>query len=73
MKHSKKKYISIKLPAGVDFYPVDRLGHRKLPNYTSDYLKKHGRKLFEILFHQVPSTVYSELIRCIKANEKIDL
>jgi len=72
MKNARKKYVSIKLPACVDAYPIDRLGHRKLPGYSQDYLKKHGQKLFKVLFEQVPSVVYQELIRCIKAAENSD-
>jgi hypothetical protein len=69
MKFVKKKYISIKLPASHESYPTDRIGHQQLPNYTTEYLKKHGRKLFEVLFTKVPASIYSELIKCIKEQE----
>ena len=71
MKHVRKRYVSVKLPADHAAYPVDRMGHQKLPNYTPEYLKKHGRKLFHILFHKVAAPVYSELIRCIKEVEDL--
>ena len=68
--NTKKKYISIKLPADYSKYPYDRNGCNKLPNYTTEYLKKHGRKLFYILYNKVPSPVYVELVKCIKEVEK---
>jgi hypothetical protein len=71
MRKQKIKYVSVKLPACGNAYPLDKLGCRKLPDYSPDYLKKHGRKLFEILLNEVPSTVYSELVRCIKQKEKL--
>lgn len=67
----KIKYVSIKLPACGTIYPLDQFGCRKLPNYNTEYLKKHGKKLFEILFNKVPNTVYSELLRLIRDKEKI--
>jgi len=67
----KKKYVSVKLPACGTVYPLDKYGCRKLPNYTPEYLKKHGRKLFKILLEQVPSNVYSELLKCMRETEKI--
>lgn len=70
MKHRRTKYVSLKLPACGTAYPLDRFGCRKLPNYTRDYLKKHGRKLFDILMNKVPADLYSELVRCIRAKEK---
>lgn len=69
-KKQKTKYVSVKLPACGSSYPLDSFGCRKHPHYSPEYLKKHGRKLFDILFNRVPSTVYSELIRCIKEQEK---
>jgi len=71
MKKHKKKYISVKLPACGKAYPIDRQGCRKLPNYTSEYLRKHGKKLFNILLHQVPSLVYQELVKQIREKENI--
>lgn len=68
-KKQRKQYVSVKLPACAQLYPLDKNGCRKLPNYDKEYLQKHGRKLFDILFNRVPSTVYSELIRCIKENK----
>lgn len=69
-KKQPVKYVSIKLPASAVGYPCDEMGCRKLPEYTPDYLKRHGRKLFKILFNSVPSTVYGELIKCIREQEK---
>ena len=66
MRKRKIKYISIKLPACNNAYPLDKYGCHKMPAYTPQYLKKHGRKLFYILMNKVPSSVYSELTRCIK-------
>lgn len=71
MKHQKKKYVSIKLPAYGDAYPLDGNGCRKLPNYTPEYLSKHGKKLFKIILEQVPSKVYSELLRLMREHENI--
>ena len=71
MRYQKKKYVSIKLPACSNAYPLDEHGCRKLPNYTPEYLRKHGKKLFKVLLEQVPSTVYSELLKCIRELEKI--
>jgi hypothetical protein len=68
---SKTKYVSVKLPAAIASYPRDNYGNPKLPNYTKAYLKKHGRKLFKILFTQVPATVYSELIACLRENNEL--
>jgi hypothetical protein len=67
----KKRYVSVKLPADHKAYPIDRMGHIKLPNYTVEYLKKHGQKLFNILFNHVPADVYSEVVRLIKETENI--
>ncbi len=73
MKYAKKKYVSIKLPADQSAYPVDKMGHQKLPNYTTEYLKKHGRKLFHVLFNKVAAPVYSELVKRIKEVENGNL
>lgn len=75
MTKAKKKrqpveYVSVKIPASILAYPCDEMGCRQLPNYTPDYLKRHGRKLFRILLNNVPSTVYGELIKCIREQEK---
>jgi hypothetical protein len=70
MRKRRIKYVSLKLPACGTAYPLDRFGCRKLPPYNADYLKKHGKKLFDILMHKVPATVYSELVRCIREKEK---
>jgi hypothetical protein len=70
-KSVKKRYVSVRLPAKNKAYPLDRYGSRRLPNYTKPYLQKHGRKLFEVLFDEVPSTVYMELVECIRKHEKI--
>lgn len=69
MKKRRVKYVSIKLPACGKAYPLDNFGCRKLPDYDADYLKKHGKKLFEILLHKVPANVYSEVVRCIRERE----
>ena len=73
MKHRKQKikYISIKLPACDDAYPFDRYGCRILPNYTKTYLRKHGKKLFDILLNKVPADVYSQLLEKMREVEKI--
>lgn len=71
MKRQRKKYVSVKLPCSSEAYPLDENGCRKLPNYTPEYLKKHGRKLFKILLEQVPSKVYSELLRLMRDLENI--
>ena len=71
MRKQKKKYVLIKLPACSDVYPVDKHGCVKLPNYTPEYLKKHGQKLFRVLFEKVPSKVYSELLKLIREHENI--
>ncbi len=71
MKYQKKKYVSVKLPAAGNAYPLDSDGCRELPNYTADYLKKHGEKLFKIILEKVPSKVYSELLRLMRAHENI--
>ncbi len=71
MKFQKKKYVAVKLPASFSAYPLDSDGCKKLPNYTPEYLKKHGEKLFKILLEQVPSKVYSELLRLMREHEKI--
>jgi hypothetical protein len=70
-RKQKIKYVSVKLPACGTAYPLDRFGCRKLPNYTPEYLKKHGRKLFNTLLNEVPAALYSELLRCIKQKEKL--
>lgn len=67
-KH-KVKYVSIKLPACGTAYPLDTFGCRKLPNYSAEYLRKHARKLHRILRDKVPGTLYSEIVKCIKAEE----
>jgi hypothetical protein len=71
MKRPKIKYVSIKLPADINAYPVDKSGSPKLPNYTSKYLRNYGRKLFNILLNKIPSSIYTELVRCIKQKEKL--
>lgn len=71
IKKQKKKYISVKLPACDSEYPLDDNGCRKLPDYTPEYLAKHGRKLFKILLEKVPSKLYSELLKCMREQEKI--
>ena len=71
MRKRKIKYVSIKLPACGNAYPLDKFGCRKLPNYSPEYLKKHGRKLFEILMNEVPASLYSELVHCIKQKERL--
>ena len=70
MKKQRIKYISVKLPACGDYYPLNTLGCRKMPDYTREYLKNHGRKLFDILMNKVPANVYSELVRLIKEKER---
>lgn len=72
MKNNKQriKYISVKLPASITSYPFNDVGSRKLPDYTPEYLRKHGRKLFNILLSDVPSTLYGELINCIREKER---
>jgi len=67
----KKKYISVKLPMCGNAYPLDSDGCHKLPNYTQDYLKKRGDMLFDILLNQVPSTVYSQLLKRVREIEHI--
>ena len=52
-------------------YPMDKFGCYKLPDYTKEYLKKHGKKLFEILMNNVPATILSELIVCLEKNKEI--
>ena len=69
MKSHKIKYVSVKLPAAADAYPIDKHGCKKLPDYTTDYLKKHAKKLFKILMNKVPMTVYSEFVRCVKEHD----
>jgi len=71
MKYQRKKYVSVKLPVCGNAYPLDSDGCHKLPNYTPEYLKKHGQKLFKILLEKVPSKVYSELLRLMRELEKI--
>ena len=71
MTKHKIKYVSVKLPACGNAYPLDKFGCRKIPNYTTEYLRKHGKKLFDILLNNFPSNVYSELVRCIRQKEKI--
>ena len=70
MKRKQKiRYVSIKLPACGNAYPLDKLGCRKLPNYTREYLKKHARKLANILHTKVPPDVCSELMRFLEQKE----
>jgi hypothetical protein len=72
MKRKRKvKYVSIKLPVCGSEYPLDSHGCFMMPNYTPEYLKKHGKKLFDFLMNRVPATTYSELVRCIKECEKL--
>ena len=71
MKKQRIKYVSVKLPANSDAYPIDSFGSRRLPNYSSAYLKERGKKLFETLLIQVPATLYSEVVRCIKQQENL--
>lgn len=71
MAKKKIKYVSIKLPACGTVYPLDEFGCRQLPDYNAEYLKKHGRKLFKVLFDKVPGTVYTELLRLIKEKENL--
>ena len=71
MKCQKIKYISVKLPACGKAYPLDKHGCKKLPNYTPDYLKKQGEKLFDILLNKVPSKVYSQLLKKMRELENI--
>ena len=70
MGRRKIRYVSVKLPRDSKAYPLDRVGNFILPNYSLDYLKKRGRKLFDILMNKVPAAIYSELIRCIREREK---
>jgi hypothetical protein len=63
------KFISIKLPASGELYPLDGFGCRKLPNYTTEYLRKRARLFHNILRNKVPGTFYSELLRLMKAEE----
>lgn len=70
-KKQRKKYVSVKLPAHGRSYPLDTFGCHKLPDYTAEYLKKHGQKLFKILTTKVPSKVYSEVLKLIRELEKI--
>lgn len=65
------KYISIKLPACSKFYPLDKSGCFKLPEYDVKYLKKHGKKLFDILMNKVPASILYELIDCLRQNKEI--
>lgn len=69
-KKQKIKYISIKLPLSIRAYPCNETGCQQLPEYTIEYLRRHGRKLFNVLLNKVPATVYSELIKCIREQEK---
>lgn len=59
------KYWSIKLPK-------DGLSYKdgEFPQYTREYLQKHGRKLFELLMNHVPAEVYNEMVKQIKAREQ---
>ena len=70
MKH-KIRYVSIKLPACWREYPLDNNGCRKIPEYTTAYLEKHGRKVFKALINDTPATVYSEVLRCFREKEKL--
>lgn len=70
-KRQRKKYVSIKLPCCGSAYPLDENGCHKLPDYTPEYLKAHGAKLFKILFEKVPSKVYAEVLRKIRELENI--
>jgi len=70
-RRQKKKYVSIKLPCSGDAYPLDENGCRKLPDYTPEYLRKHGKKLFKILVEQVPSKVYAEVLRLMRDLENL--
>ena len=68
-RKQKIRYVSIKLPACGNAYPLDKLGCRRLPDYTREYLKKHARKLANILHTKVPADVCSELIRILEQKE----
>jgi hypothetical protein len=68
-RRQKTRYVSVKLPASSAAYPRDRLGNPRLPKYTKNYLRRHGKKIFNILFRKVPSTIYSELIECIREHD----
>jgi len=70
-KHPRKRYVSVKLPRCGNAYPLDENGCHKLPNYTPEYLKKHGEKLFKILVEKVPSKVYAEVLRLMRELENI--
>lgn len=74
MKKKKNpiRYISIKLPAAAPHYPMDETGVKNLPNYTPQYLKRHGAKLFKLLMNDVPSTLYGELVRLMKAAKELN-
>lgn len=65
----KIKYVSFKLPACGTAYSLDKFGCRRLPDYTREYLKKHARKLANILHTKVPADVCSELIRILEQKE----
>lgn len=70
-KKRKIRYVSVKLPVCGSEYPLDAEGCHKIPGYTSEYLRKHGKKLFDLLMNRVPATTYSELVRCIKERENL--
>ena len=63
------KFVSIKLPACGTAYPLDTFGCRKLPDYTTKYLRKRANILHYVLRNKVPGTLYSELIKLMKAEE----
>lgn len=68
-RNHKVKFISIKLPACGSVYPFNTFGCRKIPDYSDEYLREHGRKLHRILWSKVPGRLYSELVKCIKDEE----
>ena len=63
IKNTKIKYISFKIPASISSYREEDT----VPlTYTEKYLKKHAKKLCDILYTKVPSTVYQEVINILK-------
>ena len=68
-RNQRIKFISVKLPACGMAYPLDAFGCRKLPNYTTAYLRKRANILHNILRNKVPGTFYSELLKLMKAEE----
>ena len=72
MKRQRIKYKIVKLPSTIQSYfgneTIDRF---LLPKYTTLYLKKRAKILFDVLYKETPSPLYKELVELIKIKENL--